>query len=106
MLVAPAQAPHTPRPATYGRHAAVARRRRHVGDRLVARSRGHTVHTDVPSRRSHAQRARLGSHAPDVRLTRSLPCPGPAPGVPRGPVIMPTAARPTPLRPVPAAPHA
>ena len=74
MLVAPVQAPHTTRPTTHGGHAAPPRRRRHVGDRLVARPRGHPVNADVPPRRHDHQRTCVGPHCTGVRFTWPLSC--------------------------------
>jgi hypothetical protein len=73
---------HAARPAPHRRDAPPARRRRHHGDRAVARTRASRNHADVLARRPRAQRTSTRAHKAAGQHTRPLPPARRAPAIP------------------------
>jgi len=96
---AESQERHRAHPAAHRRHATAARRRRHHGHRALARPRASRNNPDLPARRPRDQRKGPREDHPAGRKARTLQAPGPAPRVPRKPLIMPTFPRTTRLWP-------
>ena len=102
--VAEGQERHRPHAAAHRRHATAPRRRRHLGHRALARPRTGRHDPDLPARRPRAQGESPRQDHPARHQARTLQAPGPAPRLPRKPLIMPT-FQPA-IRPPPAAPAA